>query len=355
MENLELDGNDNKLDQILNGNDNFTEANNVAEEFVAEYPDAKPKKRAGRKEGIDDGYLASTRNQLVGLLEGAWGEIGLALERVRTAADVRAAFLALDGCPSPPYIISALLRESEEPANPRKLRSLNIQGAKVNQRLSDAEQTRQQALSALEVANRVDTSNLPTAQQDLVLEEQTKRKADLDSIDLEYRAMRQVRAKLDEEIRNAQAYYSRAEFAWFCRQGRYAFTPLNVANAMAGLPYIGYRQSVKRCRQWKLESGSGGGYQVFLVLRSIVNSRKGRMKLSEHAEQWLRARHQPEANAIRELREKWYYLRRSLVAVAKTKPHPRWVPYLLATEYYRRLKHRTSVDLLFEEGERITP
>ena len=355
MQNFMLGGNDMEPDTSLSGNEEYSETNNVAENIFPHHRDTDQKtaKRPGRTKGIDDGYLVSARNSLIGLLEGAWGEIGLALGKVQTAADVRTAFLALESEPNPPYIITALLRESEAPANAKRLRMVNIRSAKLNEMLSDTERTRQQSLAALEAANRVDISNLPIAERNLVLEEQNKRKTDFDSIDLEYRAMRQLRAELDESIRNAHAYFARAEFARFCRHGRYAFTPLNVANAMAGLPCIGYRQSVKRCRQWNLESGSGGGYQVFLAIRTITNSRKRGVKLTEHAGQWLRTKRKPETNTLRELREKWYYLRRAIESVVKSKPHPRVLPYKVTTEYYRRLKHRTSIDLLFEEGERI--
>ena len=352
MDNYELGGSSNESVRILSGNAELPEPNNVAERFPPVRPETERKKGAGRKKGIGDGYLGSTRNVLVGLLQGAWGEIGLALEKVQTAADVLNVFLALKTEPNLPYIITALLRDSEEPANAKRLRLLNIRTDKLNESLSETEWTRQQSLHALEAANRVDISDLPKEQQSLVMEEQNKRKADFEAIDAEYCCLLDKRRELDETIANARAYFARAEFARFCRHGRYAFTPLNVANAMAGLPYIGYRQSVKRCRQWILESGSGGGYQIFLVIRSITNSKRG-VKLTEHAGQWLRTKRKPETNALKELREKWYYLRRAIESVVKSKPHPRVLPYKVTTEYYRRLKHRTSVDLLFDEGERI--
>jgi hypothetical protein len=52
--------------------------------------------------------------------------------------------------------------------------------------------------------------------------------------------------------------------------GRYSFNPVNLANAMAGLHEIGWRQSAKRCSPFKSHLREGQNWWLFkLICRAI--------------------------------------------------------------------------------------
>ena len=98
---------------------------------------------------------------------------------------------------------------------------------------------------------------------------------------------------------------------------------------------------------------NGLSYQMFNIIRRTVNSCPPRPQLVGYAEQRLRSKTSSDPHAILELRQNWYYLRRAIEAVLKSKPHPRALPYLIFAEYLRKTMVRTAADLLFEEEERI--
>jgi hypothetical protein len=66
-------------------------------------------------------------------------------------------------------------------------------------------------------------------------------------------------------------------------------------------------------------------------------------------------RKQPKKNyAAQEMKRNWYYLRAAINEVLQHKIHPGNIPYRIAGEYQRKMSSRTSVDLVFEEEERLT-
>lgn len=309
-------------------------------------------KSRGRPEAVADERLLSDRDNLVGLLEKTWGEVGWNLRRVKTAADVRAALQAWEGEPMLPYPATILLRTSDQSATAKKLRTMISRKEELVQFLTgDAEQRRRNCRESLEKVKRLSAAQLTQDEQATVAERMTMRTAALEEAEAEYASVQKQIEDLDENIKDSHAHFARAEAVRFCKSGRYALSPFNTANALAGLPFIGYRQSIKRCRAWTRDDGFP--YQVFLIVRRIFNSRRRGITLTQHAEAWLRAKHPADSYPIVELRRNWYYLQRSIMTALKSKPLPQAIPYRITTEYFRRTASPSNVDLVFEEDERI--
>ena len=169
----------------------------------------------------------------------------------------------------------------------------------------------------------IPAKELPSAEQEVICDAIYKRARILARAGEECIALRDQEMELDNLVRDGEAYFARVEFLGFCLSKRYRLTPLNVANAVAGLPFIGCRHSTRRCRQWP-EDSDGLSYGIFRILERIVSDNVRRSDLLRDTDKWLEAR-RPKGNAyaIADLRENRYYLRRSIRAALEQGPESR--------------------------------
>ena len=86
--------------------------------------------------------------------------------------------------------------------------------------------------------------------------------------------LRQKEKALSKLYEDERAFLAQSELLKFIRSRRYAFTPVNLANAMAGLPEMGWRQSAKRCSRHKPKHGDGAVYWLFKLIRRALSERK---------------------------------------------------------------------------------
>ena len=337
----------------------------------------------GRPEEILDDELRANRDSLVSLLENTWGDVGWNLRHVvQTHSDVRPAFQEWEKEPILPYPARALLRPSEQASDVEQLNALHDERQKLLDSISDAEKTRLRCADLLEKAKRA-LNTVSGDQRSLVEEHVSERAANSDQAELVFLSLRNRLKEVGEHIKDSEAYFAQAEVLQFCNKGRYAFNPLNTANAIAGLPYIGYRRSINRCREWNRIEGLP--YRIFLILQCLCDRQPREITLVQHVEDCLRGRRpsrcvqqkkvakgqrqrplanfetmteptsaQIESYAVQQLQTKWYYLRRSIATALTAKNLlPGQVPYHITAEYFRRMAQPTNVDLLFEEDEQI--
>ena len=145
-----------------------------------------------------------------------------------------------------------------------------------------------------------------------------------------------------------QAYVAQTELLKFILSGRYSFTPLNLANAMAGLPYMQWRQSSKRCGKMECRIAMSSTYRLFKILYRASQGLPSSQGLTNAVQNLLQNSRKIDYVAA-ELRKNWYHLRAAIKTVTEKRHHPGSVPFRVLTEYQRRMRSRTSVDLLLEE------
>jgi hypothetical protein len=346
---------------------------------VPELPDSEPagesgvptKARRGRPKQADETELLSIRQGVLSLVENHWHELGLSLPRVKTSADVRVAFAPLRDEPTPPHVIELMLRESERASDPTQLRSLTKKAVDLGTAMERSQTFQQQYREAWNLAMAVQTHDLPDTQRTLIAEEQHRRKGELDEALSEHARLQTDWRNLRNDILDRQAYLARQEFLRFCRSGRYAINPVNVANALAGLPDLGYRQSINKCKDLgSLEvtlaqldpiyrsvirvDMKGGPYQICVTLAKIIKTRPNAGSLLDHAREWLLAKKAEPGSAIHEMKTNWYYLSRAVEATTKEKHRTKDLPCQILGEYRRRFLNRSAIDLIFESRERLT-
>jgi hypothetical protein len=110
---------------------------------------------------------------------------------------------------------------------------------------------------------------------------------------------------------------------------------------------------VRRCKKWPDDSG-GLSYGIFQILERIISTNARRPDLVRDAERWLRARRpNGKAFAIADLREHWYYLRRSISSVLEQGTTRAQLAAAISREYWKRKSSPSAIDRAFADEEKI--
>jgi hypothetical protein len=320
--------------------------------------------RAGRPEEISNDRLLSTRDQLFVLLTNNWVKLGSLLQKIRNTSKVVFSTVSRtiqkewktlgDGsC----VIIDCLVRPSEIEHSITELRVIDDELFDLHSSIQDASQRERQYLEAVEHAEHALRSEPTGARSILVSNELASRKVKLAQTRADLVALRGRAKGLTELLLGGRANFARRELIEFCHERRYALTPLNTANALAGVPWIKWRRSMDRCRTLAgmpdLEDDVVGPYGAVETLRKIVESRPPQQSLLAHAKSWFEARKRTPSVAVVELADHWYYLEPSIEAVLNRQHSPRKRHFEIASEYYRRISTRSDFDRLLERDSRI--
>lgn len=210
----------------------------------------KPKR--GRRT-IPDSFLLGARNQWASLLEESWPEIGwplLQMRQRRTNAidDLRKALLHLRDKPHNSGLASAFYCESSEIATPadirrNRIRRGELQGEIIHVRVRLDEI--QRSIWEIDAALKSATGSEYTA---TIEKEIVKRRQAFAQLETDVNQLTADERNLGKKCSDQEAYVYASELLDYIRTpDRYAVKPLNVANALAGLPTMRWRQSHFRC------------------------------------------------------------------------------------------------------------
>jgi hypothetical protein len=330
---------------------------NLAEIIFASADPANQKPKPGRPVAIDDGRLLNTRDQLLFLFETTWDHVGGKLQWIKKPADVLETLQVWknDNRENHYYVAQLLLRPASSAASARDLAELRRQTSEANVAQYETRMRIDEYRKALETAERALSPDLSEADKAKVQDQIARRKEKLQSAEAKHALAASRQKQVQERLQDAEAIFARSEFVRFCRSNRYELKPLNLANALAGLPFIGWRQSAIRCTKHPASGSNGMSMQIFDTIRKIADSCTRRSELIQHAEGWLREKRNIKSLGAKELQKKFYYLRWAMKAVleAETRVTSRELPYAITREYWKRVTHPSNVDSLFEEEERI--
>ncbi len=154
---------------------------------------------------------------------------------------------------------------------------------------------------------------------------------------------------LTDGLMAAQSFFAHDQIVEFCRSGRYSLNPLNLANALAGLPFIGYRQSTKRCRKWK-ESTGQRGYRIFRLIRRIFDECGWGRSSERKFLRWVEANKSKRNPAISELSKNSYFLRAAIKAASNhNEAPPNRIPYVITSQYFSHLENPSTAEKILEQ------
>jgi hypothetical protein len=337
--------------------------------FLQENSAAASRKR-GRPTRLDEPSLINRRDSLVQFLEGSWGSVGRELQTAETLDDVRR---ALGPIAEWRHELSPLIRSSATAGTSIHIRAqrkeilaaaASVQEAyELDQKRRDEEQRAEAALH--QVRGRLhELKEDPSATEAQIksltgqigsLElEHARRKGEAGKASAAYAAAYRRQSIARDRSLDYEAYFAQQELLRFVQSGRCALKPINFANAMAGLPFIGWRQSSKRCTRHKCRVANSAAYQQFRIIQGVLSqARDTKRPVIEHLRAYVQQPRKQHDLAVIELRKYWYYVSEAILKIQSESIDLEYLEYRILSEYSRRIQSRSALDLLREEEERL--
>jgi hypothetical protein len=340
------------MDLFLSGNDDSSELDKLAEMSLDTVGKNIAPRSVGHPENVPDSWLQSNRGQLLSLLEATWDEVGWTIGTIQNLSEVPKALRAWEPHRDN-YLVQLLLRPTAARIPIKASRSKNREWNKLGESIRTASDERFRCQESVRKANEA-LAMASELERDRISKILAERNQALSRAETTLASTTRKRKELKETLDDGFAHFARAEVLDFCTSKRYTLKPFSTANAFAGLPYIGWRQSMKRCSVWKLKDLGTGHYMVVETISQIVNSCNRRSKLVDCAEQLLRDRLTKKSSVIVDLGNNWYFLNESIKSALLEKGiSSKELPFRIAQIYYRMKLHPSPADLLFAEEMRI--
>jgi hypothetical protein len=307
--------------------------------------------RLGRPQEIDDEWLLSRRDGFIDLFAFAWGRVGWELPRARSTHDVVAVFGGLDVHQRWSDLVAPFVRSTTIEATTtevgRARDELNAAYARLGElerELRPLEERLRQADNAIALLPR-DKKELPPDVKELRAAQRERA-----------RSLKLIKAKADEHMsevrrrdttfRDVEASAAQRELLAFIASQKYEFDPKNLANAVAGLPRIGWQRSHKRCSATKSGLWPHRSFEVFRLIEDA--SCDGVEDFTDALAQALRSlptRNSFQIDFRQSLCKHWWFFKRAIADGFRANPESR--PYQVFSLYQHYIAQpRSNQDLL---------
>jgi hypothetical protein len=272
-------------------------------------------RRRGRPSEIDSETLQRAVTELQFALEQNWGVAGWLLRQAREISEVRIAFQKIE---NPKCRFLELFTQKETK------RTTGNELRRARQEVKNAELRFRDNFAALQRAQ----DSCERVFYEWVAHSDPVKKAQIQSMrsglahtyeeaQLLERASRLRSESLRTELKEREAYFAQSEILRFIQSNRREFTPLNIARAMAGIPFIAARVSCERCSASKMGLEDSFELQKFQIIeRVLVEPITNLESAIERLRKRLlmgRGRHLP---SPAELRANWYFLESAVRSAA---------------------------------------
>lgn len=314
---------------------------------------------------IGDDLLAWSRNAWRAFFEEFWPDIGGALLSIRnrrasTIRDVRDAFAALRGCPNA-AVATAFWSGSPATCDDKTLRRERKRGSEIHLKIRKSYYRHDELLQLHREAelavDGTSAENNKEIREGIRVEADRRKRSllefaeDLARLEDEYR-------DLDTKVRNLEAYFYSSELLDFLHSPRCSLNPHNLANALAGLPYMKWRQSRTRCSVLPKESYARFPFRIVRVISRIWARRSeefGKAPIEFFRAEVLKLP-KPDLDVKESLCQHWRDLRLAIEECWKTRHPGPLVPYSIASAFMKNLhREKTSIDRILDATEVLEP
>jgi len=311
----------------------------------------------GRPKGsgtIPDSHLHGWRDDFLWPFEHNWGHIGYGLLQATETAHIRDVFLSLPESARSRFLL--FTRPYSKIAKTLQQRRKGKLYGAVTKLARFACDVEDKARNSVNVAVQALRAAQGTSQQQAMEHEHEVRSRLFKQTEQRRIELDQLQRALSEELADEAVGFAQSELLDFLLDRRYELTPINLANAMAGLPHMAWRQSFKRCMRWEHPNFANSVvYREFKVisagLRADVKagSQAERMRLYLQRKKVDKETRDP----VKELKQKWFYLKNAIEQVQAENHPPQLLPFRVMDEYQRRFSGHTSVDEILAQEARL--
>jgi hypothetical protein len=320
-----------------------------------------PERSKGGRRTIADNFLLGGRNAWLSFFEQCWHEVGWSLLEIRkhrtsTIEEIQKVLEPVRGKPNC-YLADCFLRGSPQAVEAKELRTNRIKNSHLHDEIREMRSERREmefscahAENALKEAGEQDKETIEV--------EAKKRKGCLLELDENLLRAENESNDLDEKVQNQETYRYCLQLLDFLCKGKYAVKPFPLANALAGSPQMGWRQSLARCSKMPKSSFVQYPYGVFEAISRIWESKSQDSQLT--ATEFFRAEllklHKKSGDAYIYLCDGWRDLRWAIEEeCSKAEHRGDFMPYAITRAFVKnRSRAKTPADLILDEHEKIS-
>jgi hypothetical protein len=309
--------------------------------------------RPGPRTELSDAQLHNRREQLVQLFEADWPRIGRALDRCKEPDHLIAVFSPLKNSYAS-EILSVFCHPSKEAATGATVREMRRELRALVEPIYEADKSKHRIGQQLEEINRA-LRDARKARRRSVQREQEKARREILEVEQQSRTLADREKDLRERLRNLEASFARREILRFVKSGRYELNPVSLANAVANLPYSGWRRSMKRNKSAPSKIGDGITSRIFKAIRFLTASasKQSANTIVEDFRAGIPSLPSRHGAARVELAKNWYFLEGAIRQGYKTEKSPNLLYFAIAELYFKHVRGATQVDKVVAEHRKI--
>lgn len=306
-----------------------------------------------------DNFLLGSRNQWVWLLEQSWFDIGWLLVGIRsrrtsTIQDVQKTMMSLKEKPNG-GLAAAFYRDSSEAADAMEIRRNRARLSELHAQILETQAKRdgqERQCWETEAALKEADPN----EKEAIQTEAKRRKEYLIQLAENLRKLESDRDALNKKMLDQEAHFSRSELLDFLLSGRYAINPRNMADALAGLPFMKWRQSYSRCSKMPYDSEPHLWYRVLETIQEIWERRSE--EFEDAPVEFFRARllNLPKKlGYVRQfLWENWRDLKLAIEECWKSKHPAPSIPFVVTAKFVQNLtRPKSPVEKVLADREKL--
>ena len=270
-------------------------------------------------------FLRGRRNAWVGLMEECWPKVGAQLNAISdnptsTLDDLRRALRPIREHPNNSSLASYFYCDSTQQATPAQVQNTGRELDALDEEIRGATSQLVELQRLCSEAERALLGPLDSVSQATIELEAADCKDRRNQTELSLRNLRNTQEMLNAQFLDQKAYVFCGEFLDFLHSAEHKVIPMNIGNALAGLPDMGWRESFALCSAIVFEAPRWE-YQVFEVISRICKHHiaNGDTSLPEVFRRELLASG-AQGHTVRFLRDNWRDLRLAIEEDSNSNP-----------------------------------
>jgi len=311
------------------------------------------KNRPGPITALSDAQLHTRRDQLVQVFEDDWARVGGELQKCKTENDLIRVFSPFENGYAHEFF-SPVCRTSNEPATGALTREIRRELRTLIAPSYAVEASKRKTSSELQEVNWA-LGKGAHANRRSIERVRKRRRKQAAMVEQQFRALSTKEHDLKSRLQSLESSFARQEILKFVKSRRYELNPVNLANALANLPFSGWRQSMKRSKRSQTKIGNGMFYQIFKAIRFLTVSadRPSENILVRDFRAGILSLPSRHRLAKVELAKNWLFLERAVRQGYKTADHPRRLHFEIANLYFQKVRSGNADDKLVAENHAI--